>query len=311
MRSWLLYFVIFCNFFIGIQETGSHLYASQTSRKIKTGDVIEILIYGHEDLSRVEKVTSEGRINFPFIQNIPVDGLSLEELEDIIVVQLSKFVERKPIVTLNFLSSFLINVTILGQVQKPGAYRISQNATIQGAIGEAAGLLPGAKVKEMQLIRQMNGEQQIIPVDLEKYILEANTNLLPPLEDGDVIFIPGWPGATSVKVTGEVKEPGNYEVFANLQNVLDLIFKAGGATENADLSRVVLFSPQRKDHREHVINIKQSLTTQQYDLIPVVQPGDVIYIPKARNYWRTFVQVMRDVTSFATLYIILRYGRRL
>lgn len=289
----------------------SGLSAYPETKKIQYGDVIEILVYGQEDLSRVVKVSPDGTINFPFISDLPVDGLTLNELRDIITVQLSKYVERKPIVTLNFLSTYMIGITVLGQVLKPGTYQIPQNASIQGAIGQAGGFNPGAKIKELQLIRQLDTEKTIIPVDLEKFIIEADLSLLPTLEDGDVIFVPGWPGATAVKIAGEVKIPGNYEVFANFQNVLDIIFKAGGATDEADLTKVMLISFHEQKQKEQEIDIKKCLENKKYDAIPKVVPGDVIFIPEKKNLWKQFVQIMRDFTSFATLYIIFRYGRRL
>jgi len=285
--------------------------AASDTKKIEVGDVIEIIIYGEEELTRVVKVSQQGTINFPFLQNIPIDGLTLDELRDIIVVQLSKYyVDKKPIVILTYLNTYLINVTILGQVRKPGTYQIPQNSTIQGAIGEAGGFIPGAKLKELKLIRRKDSTSQTIEVDLEKFILEADIFLLPELEDEDLIFVPGWPGANSVKITGEVKDPGNYEIFADLQNVLDIIFKAGGTTDEADLAQVLLISPQKYGSNEQKINIEKKIATRQYNEIPVVKPGDVIYIPKKRNYWKMFVQVMRDITGFATLYIIFKYGRR-
>jgi protein involved in polysaccharide export with SLBB domain len=308
LKNPILFLLVIGGIFASMTQ---ELLAYSESKKIQSGDVIEILVYGQGDLSRVVKVSVDGTINFPFLSDLPVDGLTLNELRDIISVQLSKYVERKPIVTLNFLSTYLISVTVLGQVLKPGTYQIPQNASIQGAIGQAGSFIPGAKLKELQLIRQLDSEKQTIPVDLEKFIIEADLSLLPNLEDGDVIFVPGWPGATAVKIAGEVKIPGNYEVFANFQNILDIIFKAGGATDDADLTKVVLISFHEQQQKEEEINIQKCLEQKKYDAIPKVVPGDVIFVPAKKEIWKQFVQVMRDLTSFATLYIIFRYGRRL
>lgn len=288
------------------------LNATNDAKKIKIGDVIEIMVYGQEELTRIVKVSREGTINFPFLENIPVDGLTINELRDIITVQLSKYsLEKKPIVTLNILNSYLINVTILGQVRNPGTFRIPQNATIQGAISQAGGTIPGAKINKVQLIRSRESGNQTITVDFEKFMIDEDVFALPAIEDGDLIFVPGWPGANSVKVIGEVKDPGNYEVFANLQNVLDVIFKAGGTTEEADLSKVQLISPQSGEAREQVIDIKQFLEERDRNAIPMVMPEDIVYVPKKKEFWKNFIQVLRDITSVATLYIIFRYGKRI
>lgn len=288
------------------------VFGSSESKKIKVGDVIEIMVYGQEELTRVVKVASDGTINFPFLENIPVDGLMLDELRDIITVQLSKnSLEKKPMVTVNFLKSYLIYVTILGQVKKPGSYQISQNSSIQGAISEAGGPVEGAKLGKVQLIRTKESNQLIITVDFEKFLIDENVLSLPELEDGDLIFVPGWPGANSVKVLGEVKDPGNYEVFANMQNVLDVIFKAGGTTEKADLSKVQLISPNQGGPQDNYINIEQAVLNRDKAVLPAVAPGDIVYVPKKTEFWKNMIQMLRDATSIATLYIIIRYGKRI
>ena len=52
-------------------------------QKIKPGDAIDIMVYGHQELSRVVTVSPKGTVDFPFLQNIPVDGLTLNEFRDI------------------------------------------------------------------------------------------------------------------------------------------------------------------------------------------------------------------------------------
>lgn len=283
---------------------------SQTP-KIQSGNALEIIVYGHAELSRTVTVQPDGTINFPLLEGVPIDGLTVKELRDILLVQISKYVEHKPIITVSMLDTYLINITILGQIKKPGTIRLPQNATILGAIGEAGGLIPGAKLTEVKIIKEKNSEKKIHVVDIEEFYLTSDISLLLPLEDGDVIIVPGYPGATSVKVVGEVRLPGNYEIFSNTENILDGIFKAGGFSDDADMSRVRLISVNTAKGQEIVIDLNQKMQYNLYEDISIIHPGDVIYVPQKRKSWKTFVTLMRDLTSFATLYIIFRYGRRL
>ncbi len=59
--------------------------AMPQERRIKAGDAIEIVVYGHQELSRVVTVSQDGTIDFPFMQNLPVDGLAIDKLREIIV----------------------------------------------------------------------------------------------------------------------------------------------------------------------------------------------------------------------------------
>lgn len=287
--------------------SSSFAVSYSSDRKIMPGDVIQVLVYGYEDLSRVVNVSTEGTINFPYLQNLPVDGLTLDELRDIMIVQLSKTIEKKPVITLDYLPTYVINVSVLGQVQKPGSYQIAQNSTIQGAVGEAGGPLDGAKLREIQLIRRdvVNGDT-VFTVNLEQVMVTGKLDELPELQDGDTIFVPGWPGANSVKVAGEVNSPGNYEVFAGKMNVLDLVFLAGGFDDKADVKNII-FMPRRDGNREEIIlNLDKELLNTQYDSLPIVAAGDVIYVPKKKQFWPTFYKVARDLVSLATLVLLLQ-----
>lgn len=279
--------------------------------KIKPGTVLEIIVYGHEELSRTVTVQTDGTINFPFLEGVPIDGLTVKELREILLVQIGKYVERKPIITVSFLDTYLITIIVLGQVKRPGAMRIPQNSTVLGAIGEAGGIIPGAKLSEVKILREKQDKKENHTVDLEAFYLTSDFSLLPPLKDGDVIIVPGHPGATSIKVIGEVRLPGNYEIFSNIENVLDAIFKAGGFTTEADIHRIRIISGSKSRMREFEIDLDEKMKYNQYEEIPAIYPGDVIYVPKKNHLWKSFVTIMRDIASFATLYIIFRYGRRL
>jgi len=287
----------------------SNVYAQ--APRIKAGNVLEIIVYGHEDLTRTVTVQADGTINFPLLEGVPIDGLTLKELREILQVQIGKYIERKPIITVMLLDTYFINVTVVGQVKQPGAKRIPQNATILGAIGEAGGIIPWAKLTEVKILRGKEATKENHTIDLQEFYMTTDFSILPPLEDGDIIIVPGHPGATAVKVVGQVRLPGNYEIFSNTESVLDGILKAGGFTEDADMTRIRLIPGSKSSAHEFEINLNEKLKYNQYEEIPVMSPGDVIYVPKKRKFWKAFVNIMRDITSFATLYIIFRYGRRL
>ena len=212
--------------------------------------------------------------------------------------------ENIPLVLVRFSESYPIKVTVLGQVARPGLYPITNTATLQGAIGAAGGFIPGAQLSKIKLIRTEDKKNINQIIDMEKFYLNGDPSLLPLLRNGDTIVVPGNPLATTVKVLGSVENPGSYEVFFR-STLLDVIFMAGGPTEDANLNNIKIASLTGQDAREVRININDLMKSKNITNIPMVVPGDVVYIPKRTITWNKIVGIMRDVSIFASLYLVI------
>ncbi len=91
-------------------------------------------------------------------------------------------------------------------------------------------------------------------VNLARYFETGDDKLLPRVKPGDVIFIPDrnreWldnPKESTVRVIGAVGKPGRYR-FTDDMTLLDLLAEAGGPTDNALQSKIVVInvSQQRR-----------------------------------------------------------------
>lgn len=287
-------FIIFISLLILISK------ASSQDRKIRPGDSLEITVYGHQDLSRVVTVNPQGTIDFPFMQNLPVDGLTLERLRELIVAQLSRYLENYPVVTVSFAKSSTITVNVLGQVVNPGIIQIPQNSTLQGAIWQAGGAVPGAKIKSIQLIRNQDGEQKSYNYNLESFLLNGDLKQNPVLINEDIIIITGNPVYSNVKVLGCVNNPGTFTSFSEA-NVLEMIFQAGGTSDDANLSKIRHISPGREKSFEVRIDLNKYLKSPEYFTLPEVKAGDIIYVPKKLNLWQKTFGIARDLSVLVVL----------
>jgi protein involved in polysaccharide export with SLBB domain len=211
--------------------------------------------------------------------------------------------DQRPLVTARFTEGYPIRVTVLGQVAKPGAYSILNTTTFQGAVSEAGGFTPGAQLSEVKLIRPEAGKIHNQTVNMEIFYLKGDPTYLPTLKDGDTIMVPGNPVLTTVKVVGSVKSPGSYEV-AFRTGLLDVIFMAGGPTDEANLNQVKLISLAGQTQREIKINF-DDLSKNSMKIIPLVVPGDVVYVPPQKHTWKKMVTVLRDLSAFAALYLLI------
>lgn len=273
-------------------------------RLIKAGDALEIIAPQSEELSRIVVVAPDGTVDFPAMQALPVDGITLQRFKEVLVAQLSRYMESTPLIMVRFSESYPLKVNVLGQVMVPGLYQVANTATLQGAIGAAGGFIPGAQLSKIKLIRTSNGVKQEQIVNMEQFYLNGDPSVLPQLQDGDTIVVPGNPLATNVKVVGGVEHPGSYEIFFQT-TLLDVIYLAGGPTDDANLKKIKIVSLSGQDAREVSIDIKNLIKSQSYRTIPIVVPGDVVYVPQKKLSRRKFFDFVRDLTIFATLYYLI------
>ncbi|MFO7890475.1 MAG: SLBB domain-containing protein [bacterium] len=282
------------------------LHGQITGVKIKQGDIIEVRVYGHEELSKTIMVQSDGTVNYPLVSDIPIDGLQLDEFREVLVAQATKYLGERPIVTVRFSQIISVHVTVLGQVSVPGEYLVAKTATVQGAITQAGGFTPRAQLNQVKVIRKQDEEDQTIYVDMYQFYTQGDPDLLPELKEGDIIVVPGVPGSHDVKVMGEVKNPGTYTSFQGA-NFLDLLYMAGGPTEEAHLKKIRLISPLKKTAKEIEINLDHMLQTSELAEIPSVQPGDIIYVPQKSTFWKTFVSVIQNVSAVLTPILLMMW----
>ncbi len=278
-------------------------------RRIKPGDIVDILVNGNEALTQSVVVNNDGTVDYPALYGLPVDGLTLNRFQEILVAQLSRYMPATPLIYVRFGASYPIQVTVLGQIARPGQYPIANTSTIQGAIGAAGGLIPGAQLSKIRLIRMVGEEKIQQTVDLEKFSVTGDPALLPELRDGDTIVILGNPLATNVKVLGSVENPGNYDVFFQT-TVLDVIYMAGGFTNDANLNKIKIISSTGEGTREVKINIDELLKGVNPTKVPLVSPGDIVYIPQRWFTWSKTLAFIRDITTFVTLYYLIQMSNR-
>ncbi|VAW48582.1 hypothetical protein MNBD_GAMMA03-848, partial [hydrothermal vent metagenome] len=96
---------------------------------LNDGDLVRVSVYGNPDLTTEAKVAASGMLNFPLIGEIKVGGLSAPETEQLIANRLmQEGYLRQAQVNVIVLQSSNQQVSILGQVMKPGKYSIESGA---------------------------------------------------------------------------------------------------------------------------------------------------------------------------------------
>jgi polysaccharide export outer membrane protein len=79
---------------------------------------------------------------------------------------------------------------------------------------------------------------------------------------------------------GQVSKPGKYDLRGKL-TVVEAVAIAGGFNDKAKHSQVVLFHPlETGGYETKLLNIKQRLDSRNLMEDPVLQPGDMLYVPQ-------------------------------
>jgi len=146
-------------------------------------------------------------------------------------------------------------VTISGEVQKPGKYRLLDNMKVKDLIYDAGNLKRSAYLPEAEITRLIKTEKgvqsEILTINLGEALGENPEHNL-PLKEDDYVFvrkIPEWYTDKTVSVNGEVKFPGEYS-FSKGEPLSSVLERAGGYTERAYLKGAVFTRESARKKQE-------------------------------------------------------------
>ncbi len=138
------------------------------------------------------------------------------------------------------------DLTIGGEVMRPGSYPYAENTTIEDLIIRAGGLLDGASTAKVDVSRRLKDPRGTAPTrELSRiftfavkdgYVVEGNPDfVLEPYDIVDVRKSPAYQIQQQVTLAGEVVFPGNYTLVRKTERISDLVKRAGGITADAYL----------------------------------------------------------------------------
>lgn len=98
---------------------------------------------------------------------------------------------------------------------------------------------------------------------------------------------------STISVLGSVSEPNNYQVISSI-TLFEILSKAGGTTEQADLRSIRIYRKGQVEEPTEV-NLADYLKKKKSGPIAVVHPGDIVYVPQEENVMRELSSFFRDV----------------
>ncbi|MGL4957630.1 MAG: polysaccharide biosynthesis/export family protein, partial [Plesiomonas sp.] len=255
------------------------------------GDEIRVQLYGKENANYTLPIGREGFIDFPTLGPIAASGQTFQQLRS----ELESRIKEQKIGVEAFVSFGALRtmqVFVMGDAYRPGAYNVNGMATVTQALQAAGGIDTVGSLRKIQVKR---AGQKVIDVDLYKMLVWGDTSQDIRLRSGDTVFIPAK--GSEVSIDGLVKRPAIYELRgqAALVNVLGL----AGGIKAAALQEVAVTRYGESGMRVYNLNLANA-----QDRNFTVRDGDKISVkPSTTEYSQAVVvkgAVVRDgVFSYA------------
>lgn len=136
--------------------------------RIGAEDLLEVQVFGVDQLSRTVRVNSQGFISLPLIGTLAVGGMTAQEAESVVAARLATDYLQNPQVSL-FIKEFTTQrVTIEGAVNKPGIYPLRGETTLLRSLAIAGGQGSLSDMSEVMLFRaDASGKRVAASYDVE------------------------------------------------------------------------------------------------------------------------------------------------
>ncbi|NPC57295.1 polysaccharide export protein EpsE [Caenimonas soli] len=239
--------------------------AQSADYKLSPGDSIKVQVYQQPDLTVEARVSESGSISYPLVGAVRLGGLSISEAEKSIASALQKAnILKQPQVNIVLLQVRGNQVSVLGQVQKPGRFPLeANNVRVSDMLAAAGGVTPtGDDVLVLSGTR--DGKPFRKSIDIPGLFLGAQSKDDVLLAPGDTIFVDKAP---MFYIYGEAQRPGTYKIERGM-TVLQALAQGGGPTNRGSANRLRL---NRRAADGTVVQTEPRLTDP-------VQPGDVLFV---------------------------------
>ncbi len=136
---------------------------------IAASDRLSIKVLDEPELTSDQYlVDAAGIIEMPLIGDVRAQGRTVEAVRDEIARRLGQHFIRDPQVAVSIAQHHKEVFTVEGQVREPGRYEIAPDMTLLGAIATAKGTGLNARINEVIVLREVNGQHLGARFDIDQ-----------------------------------------------------------------------------------------------------------------------------------------------
>jgi polysaccharide export outer membrane protein len=161
---------------------------SDAAYVIGSGDVLSVRVFNQDNMSARTRVRSDGKVSLPFLNDVDVAGHTPAAVAEQLQRRLKEFINN-PVVTVSVEESKILQVSILGEVTKPGVYPLpTLGAGVLHALASAGGMTQYAHRDRIFVLRRAS------PLVRIRFSYEALSHGDGPaarfeLREGDVVVV--------------------------------------------------------------------------------------------------------------------------
>jgi polysaccharide export outer membrane protein len=290
----------------GVQPAGVQS-SSPMPAPIGPGDALDISEYHTPEFHSVVRVSAEGTVILPMIGEVNISGMDEKAAAHAIESALrSKNMLLHPLVSVLVTAYAGQDVSVLGEVARPGVYPYTYHHRLLDLISAAEGLSPNAG----RLVNVFHSGDPKTPhaVVLDPSGTDTASDHNPELSPGDTVQVSR---AGLVYVVGDVIRPGGFAVDpVQGLTVVQALSLAWGPSLNAGVAHALLIREQKGGRTMIALNLRRMLHGQDPD--QPIQDRDILYVPDsfAKNLANRSIESAIQSTIGVTIYSALVYSQR-
>jgi polysaccharide biosynthesis/export protein len=166
--------------------------ATRSGYVISRGDLISIRVWNQDGMSVKSRVRGDGMVSMPFLNDVEVAGYEPAAVAKRLQTKLKDFIVN-PVVTFSLEEQAPFEVSVIGEVAKPGAYRLEQDTGVLKALATAGGLSQIAGRDRIFVLRYGEGQDPRVPLRIRftyRSLTQAEGNAARfRLRSGDVVVV--------------------------------------------------------------------------------------------------------------------------
>ena len=281
--------------------------ASPMPAPIAPGDFLDVSEVHTPEFHSAVRVSPSGTVTLPMIHEVQVGGMDEQTAAHAIEAALvAQGMLLHPQVSVLVTSYAGQDVSVLGEVVRPGVYPYTLHHRLLDLISAASGLAPNAG--RLVNVFHRDDAQTPHPVVLDPSGTDTEADHNPELAPGDTVQVSR---AGLVYVVGDVQRSGGFAVDpAQGLTVVQALSLAWGPTQNAAMSKAILIREQKGGRILTSLNLKRMLHGQEPDQL--VRDRDILFVPDsaAKNLWNRTVESAIQSAIGVTIYAGLVYSQR-
>jgi polysaccharide export outer membrane protein len=286
---------------------GAGLALAPMAGPIGPGDYLDISEYHTPEFHSMVRVSATGTVTLPMISEVKLDGMDEQAAAHAIeAALLDRGMLLHPLVSVLVTSYAGQDVSVLGEVTRPGVYAYTLHHRLLDLISAASGLSPTAG--RLVNIFHRSDAQTPHPVVLDPSGTDTSADHNPELAPGDTVQVSR---AGLVYVIGDVVRPGGFPVDpAQGLTVVQALSLAWGPSQNAATGKALLIREQKGGRTLTTLNLAHMLHGQEPD--QPIRDRDILFVPDSlgKDLWNKSLEAAIQSAIGVTIYAGLVYSQR-